>query len=195
MLQYRRDAPSPRMRPLRGPRCRKRRRSTSRHFLQSSRLLDVAAMLRRTGAIGGNASRGFSVQMSGMRRRSGHPVNRGVRRPGASFGPALDGGRIGRRGRSIARMPQGWDVTIPEVVGLAGSGRARASPPHKTLSGFDIQLHYIQSEPAVDQLGGEFHGRFRGRKQPRYRWESRFLQFVTLYFYLRFCETEGKKAE
>ena len=116
---------SPRMRPLRGPRCRKRHRFTSWHFLQSSRPLDVAAMLRRTGAIGGNALRGFSVQMSGMRCRSGNPANCDVRRPGASFGHAWGGGRIGRRGRSIAYTPQGWDVTIPEVVGRAGSERQK----------------------------------------------------------------------
>lgn len=41
-------------------------------------------------------------------------------------------------------------------------GGARASPPHKNLSGFDIQMHYTRSEPAVDQLGEEFHGRLRG---------------------------------
>ena len=41
-------------------------------------------------------------------------------------------------------------------------GGARASPPHKTLSGFDIQLHYTRSEPAVNQLGEEFHGSLRG---------------------------------
>ena len=99
--------PSPRMPPLRGPHCRKRRRSTSWHFLQSSRLLDAAAMLRRTGVLGGDASRRFSGQMSGMRRRSGHPANRDFRRPGASFGPAWGGGRIGRRGRSVACMSHG----------------------------------------------------------------------------------------
>jgi hypothetical protein len=75
--------PSPRMRPLRGPRCRKRRRFTSWHFLQSSRLLDVAAMLRRTGVIDGDALRGFSAHMSGMRCRGRHPANHDVRRPGA----------------------------------------------------------------------------------------------------------------
>lgn len=41
-------------------------------------------------------------------------------------------------------------------------GGARASPPHKNLSGFDIQMHYTRSEPAVDQLGEEFHGSLRG---------------------------------
>ena len=47
----------------------------------------------------------------------------GARAPCA--GPDLDGGRIGRRGRSIARMPQGECATIPEGVGRAGSGRKK----------------------------------------------------------------------
>lgn len=100
--------PSPRMAPLRGPRCRKHRRSTSWHFLQSSRLLDAAAMLRRTGVLGGDASRRFSGQMSGIWCRCRHPANRDVRHPGAlRSSSASGGGRIGRRGRSIARMPHG----------------------------------------------------------------------------------------
>ena len=86
-------------------------------------------------------------------------------------------------------MPQGWDATIPEGAGRAGSerqkirrrrpdpkdkklgGGARASPPHKTLAGFDIQLHYTRSEPAVDQLDeedcsllmGEVNSEIRGK--------------------------------
>jgi len=40
-------------------------------------------------------------------------------------GPALDGGRTGHRGRSVARMPQGWDATIPEGAGRAGSERQK----------------------------------------------------------------------
>ena len=75
--------PSPRMRPLRGPRCRKRHGSTSWRFLQSSRPLYAAAMLRRTGAIGGNALRGFSGHMPGIWCRSGHLANRDARHPGA----------------------------------------------------------------------------------------------------------------
>ena len=50
-------------------------------------------------------------------------------------------------------------------------GGARASPPHKTLAGFDIQLHYTRSEPAVDQLDeedcsllmGEVNSEIRGK--------------------------------
>ena len=93
-------------------------------------------------------------------------VTSAVRAP--CVGLALDGGRIGHPGRSVARMHQGRHATIPEGVGRAGSGRqklgggARASPPHKTLSGFDISIHYTRSEPAVDQPGGEFHGSVRG---------------------------------
>jgi hypothetical protein len=119
------EATSPRIRPLRGPRCRKRRRFTSWHFLQSSRLLDVAAMLRRTGVIDGDASRGLPGQMPGIWCRCRRPANSDVRRPGASFGPALDGGRIGHRDRSVARMPQGWDATIPEGAGRAGYERQK----------------------------------------------------------------------
>lgn len=100
--------PSPRMPPLRGPRCRKLRRSTSWHFLQSSCLLDAAAMLRRTGVLGGDASRRFSGKMPGFWCRCRHPANRDVRHPGAlRSSSVLGGGRIGRRGRSIARMPHG----------------------------------------------------------------------------------------
>lgn len=159
--------PSPRMRPLRGPRCRRRRRSTSWRFLLSSCPLDAATMLRRTGETDGDALREFYVHMPGMRRRSGQPANREVRRPGASFGLDLDGGRIGRRGRSVARMLRSRHATIPEGVGRTGyerqklGGGARASPPHKTLSGFDIQLQYTRSEPAINQLGEEFHGCLR----------------------------------
>lgn len=59
-------------------------------------------------------------------------------------------------------------ATIPEGVGRAGSrrqklgGGARASPPHKTLSGFAICIHYTHSEPAVNQIDEEFHGSLRG---------------------------------
>ena len=93
-------------------------------------------------------------------------VTPGTRVPCA--GPALDGGRIGRRGKSIARMLRSRHATIPEGVGRAGyerqkkGGGARASPPHKTLSGFAICTHYTRSEPVVDQPGGEFHGRLCG---------------------------------
>ena len=131
--------PSSRMRPLRGPRCRRRRGPTLWHFPRSSRPLDAAAMLRRTGAIGGNASRGFSGQMTGMRRRYRRPVNRDVRRPGALRRTRL-GWRSNRSpGRSVARMPRSRHATIPEGVGRAGyerqklGGGALASPPHKTL--------------------------------------------------------------
>ncbi len=40
-------------------------------------------------------------------------------------GPALDGGRIGRRGRSIARMLRSRHATIPEGVGRAGYERQK----------------------------------------------------------------------
>ena len=50
----------------------------------------------------------------------------------------------------------------PDTKGKKLGGGARASPPHKTLSGFAIRTHYTRSEPAVDQLGGEFHGRLCG---------------------------------
>lgn len=82
--------------------------------------------------------------------------------------PALGGGRIGRRGRIVARMLRSRHATIPKGIGRAGyerqklGGGARASPPHKTLSGFDIHIHNTRSEPAVNQLGEEFHGRLRG---------------------------------
>lgn len=50
----------------------------------------------------------------------------------------------------------------PDTKGKKLGGGAHASPPHKTLSGFDIHIHYTRSEPAVNQLGEEFHGRLRG---------------------------------
>ena len=83
-------------------------------------------------------------------------------------GPALDVGRIGRRGRIVTRMLRSRHTTIPKGIGRTGSGRqklgggARASPPHKTLSGFAICIHYTHSEPAVNQLDEEFHGRLCG---------------------------------
>ena len=50
----------------------------------------------------------------------------------------------------------------PDTKGKKLGGGAHASPPHKTLSGFDIHIHYTRSEPAVNQLGEEFHGCLRG---------------------------------
>lgn len=49
----------------------------------------------------------------------------------------------------------------PDTKGKKLGGGARASPPHKTLSGFDIQLQYTRSEPAINQLGEEFYGCLR----------------------------------
>jgi hypothetical protein len=53
-------------------------------------------------------------------------------------------------------------LAAPDTKGKKLGGGARASPPHKTLSGFDIHIHYTRSEPAVDQPGGEFRGRLSG---------------------------------
>ena len=50
----------------------------------------------------------------------------------------------------------------PDPEGKKLGGGARASPPHKTLSGFAICIHYTHSEPAVNQLDEEFHGSLRG---------------------------------
>ena len=57
----------------------------------------------------------------------------------------------------------------PEGKKLGGG--ARASPPHKTLSGFAICIHYTHSEPAVNQLDeedcsllmGEVNSEIRGK--------------------------------
>ncbi len=63
-------------------------------------------------------------------------------------GPALDGGRIGHRGRSVARMVGTQRFrkapVAPDPKDKKLGGGARASPPHKTLSGLDIQLHYTR---------------------------------------------------
>ena len=50
----------------------------------------------------------------------------------------------------------------PDPKGKKLGGGARTSPPHKTLSGFDIHMHYTHSEPAVNQVREEFHGSLRG---------------------------------
>ncbi len=50
----------------------------------------------------------------------------------------------------------------PDTKGKKLGGGARASPPHKTLSGFAICTHYTHSKPAVDQPGGESHESLRG---------------------------------
>lgn len=50
----------------------------------------------------------------------------------------------------------------PDPKGKKLGGGARTSPPHKTLSGFDIHIHYTHSEPAVNQVREEFHGSLRG---------------------------------
>ena len=65
---------------------------------------------------------------------------------------------LGGAGRIIAEMCYPPEVTKSQKLG----GGAHASPPHKTLSGFAICIHYTHSEPAVNQLDEEFHGRLCG---------------------------------
>ena len=116
--------PFPRTRPLRGPRCRKRRKSTSWHFLQSSCPLDAAAMLKRTGETDGNASRGFSGQVSGIWCRCRRSANRDVRRPGAL--------RRTRLGWRSDRSPRQECRAHAPRLGRNDSGRRRSRRIRKT---------------------------------------------------------------